>query len=203
MMNKFAHSKCTNECKKDCTESEDFGHMSGKIVEMLQKIRERSPVEQADAWICDTHYTADRLKIERLSGDLLPMDRCYINLAIVEQPGGKASRSDDEDRAQKASPFSLLARLKVETPDKPIEVTLPTLFKPRKARDGQERRPSRILIRGRAGVGKTTLCKKIVYEFTHGEKWQEWRDLFDRVLWVPLRNLKQDERRRIAGYNMA
>jgi uridine kinase len=72
------------------------------------------------------------------------------------------------------------------------------LFKPRKTRDGQTRQPSRILIRGRAGVGKTTLCKKIVHEFTHGTM---WRDLFDRVLWVPLRNLKLQERRQIVEYN--
>ncbi|KAL2807697.1 hypothetical protein BJX63DRAFT_62506 [Aspergillus granulosus] len=28
-----------------------------------------------------------------------------------------------------------------------------------------------------------------------------WRDLFDRALWVPLRNLKRDERRRSPTYN--
>ncbi|KAK4107003.1 hypothetical protein N656DRAFT_849775 [Canariomyces notabilis] len=168
---------------------------------LLCDIRNGQPIEKADLWIRNNCYSLAELKIERLSGDLLPMDRCYINLAIVEQPGDKTSRSD-EGTAQKGSPFSLLARLKVETPDKTIEVTLPTLFNPRKARDGEERLPRRILIRGRAGVGKTTLCKKIVYEFTHGEQWQEWRDLFDRVLWVPLRNLKRDERRRIAGYDM-
>jgi hypothetical protein len=49
MMNKFAHSNCTNECGKNCTESVDFGHLFGKIVAMLQKIREGSPVQQADA----------------------------------------------------------------------------------------------------------------------------------------------------------
>ncbi|KAK0617464.1 armadillo-type protein [Immersiella caudata] len=60
-------------------------------------------------------------------------------------------------------------------------------------------KPRRILIRGRAGVGKTTLCKKIVCEFTRGT-WSQWSQLFDRVIWVPLRNLKLEERHR-AGYN--
>lgn len=45
------------------------------------------------------------------------------------------------------------------------------------------------MIRGRAGVGKTTLCKKIVHEFINGSL-SEWTNLFQRVLWVPLRNLK-------------
>ncbi|KAJ9130069.1 hypothetical protein NKR23_g12364 [Pleurostoma richardsiae] len=36
-------------------------------------------------------------------------------------------------------------------------------------------------------MGKTTLCKKIVYDFVHHGV---WRHLFDRVLCVPLRGLK-------------
>jgi HEAT repeat protein len=182
---------------------DDPGYVSvaGMLEVLLCDIRSGRPIEKADLWIRNNRYSPKELEIERLSGDLLPMDRCYINLAIVEKTGENAPPSKGEDEAQKVSPFSLLARLKVETLDKTIEVTLPTLFKRRKARDGQKRQPSRILIRGRAGVGKTTLCKKIVYEFTHGEKWQEWRDLFDRVLWVPLRNLKREERRRFRGYN--
>src|SRR4051794_15411556 len=94
MMNKFAHRECTEECKKGCTESEDFGRVSDKIEEMLKKIREGSPLQQADVWIRDRHYTPERLKIERLSGDTLPMDRCYINLAIVVE--AKKSRHTKE-----------------------------------------------------------------------------------------------------------
>ncbi|KAK0753569.1 hypothetical protein B0T18DRAFT_313554, partial [Schizothecium vesticola] len=170
-----------------------------KVVDILLcDIRNGRLIERADLWIRNNCYSPAELKIERLSGDLLPMDRCYINLAIVEQPGDKPGRSNKEGTAQKSSPFSLLARLKVETPDKTIEVTLPTLFNPRESRDGQEKPPSRILIRGQAGVGKTTLCKKIVHDFTYCNLWQ---DLFNRVLWVPLRNLKREERRRFRGYN--
>ncbi|KAK4205821.1 hypothetical protein QBC37DRAFT_183233, partial [Rhypophila decipiens] len=180
---------------------DDPGYVSvtGVLDILLCDIHNGRPIEKADHWIRSHCYSMTELQIERLSGVLLPMNRCYINLAILERPDDKTSHSAEAVGAQKASPFSLLARLKVETPEKTIQVTLPTLFEPRKARDGTEKRPRRILIRGRAGVGKTTLCKKIVYEFTHGEK---WRDLFDRVLWVPLRNLKRNERRGIAGYDM-
>ncbi|KAI9764403.1 MAG: hypothetical protein M1839_005897, partial [Geoglossum umbratile] len=201
LMNKFAHSECTAECKNGCTESKDFGLVSGKIVEMLQKIREGSPLEQADAWIRTEHYTADKLKIERLSGKPLPMDKCYINFAIIEQPGEIWVRSEKRskgDSATQSSPFSRSARLKVGTPDKEVRVELPALFDPRKRGD-VETKPRRILIRGRAGVGKTTLCKKIVSEFTNGT-WSQWSELFDRVLWVPLRHLKLNERRQVAGY---
>ncbi len=193
-MNKFAHSECT-ECKKGCTESEDFGHVSGKIVEMLQKIREGSPLEQADTCIRNKCYTADRLKIERLSGDVLPLERCYINLAIVEEPRKNAQHAEEgseENASPHTSPFSLTARLNVEAPDKNIQVELPSLFDPRKDSNDQTIKTRRILIRGRAGVGKTTLCKKIVNEFARfSEDFRKWYNLFDRVLWVPLRRLKR------------
>ncbi|KAI6777684.1 nacht nucleoside triphosphatase [Emericellopsis cladophorae] len=180
LTNKFEHSKCP-----------DYEKVAGKIKEMLHRIREGSPLKQADAWIRDKHYTPDRLAIERLSGDLLPIDRCYINLAIVEQHRETTHRlekdSEEEDVAPKSSPFSLQARLRAETPDRTAQVELPAIFNPRR-RGNTEVNPRRILIRGRAGVGKTTLCKRIVHDFTrHGA----WASLFDRVLWVPLRRLKR------------
>ncbi|EJT69638.1 hypothetical protein GGTG_12522 [Gaeumannomyces tritici R3-111a-1] len=187
LMNKFPSPDCL-----------DYDRVAGQIQKMLADIREGSPLEQADAWIRDNIYNAGRLKIERLSGDQLPMDQCYINLAIVEQPGSDAGRSKEGDKAQQSSPFTLQARLKVETPDKNIQVELPTIFNPRKRPYGHTTQPRRILIRGRAGVGKTTLCKKIVHEFAHGT-WGEWSQLFDRVLWVPLRTLKSKPDK---GYNL-
>ncbi|KKP06021.1 peptidase C14 [Trichoderma harzianum] len=182
MMNKFRNP-----------EDPDYKEVVGKIEEILQNIRTGSLIDDADAWIRNKHYTPDRLKIERLSGDLLPMDQCYINLAVVEQRGQKEGNG-------KASPFSLFHRQRVETPDEAIQAQLETIFNERGGRDGKTIQPRRILIRGRAGVGKTTLCKKIVHEFTQGT-WSEWNNLFDRVLWVPLRNLKLKERCEIAGYN--
>ncbi|OQE13653.1 hypothetical protein PENFLA_c045G03245 [Penicillium flavigenum] len=168
--------------------------VAGKIQILMNEICEAPPLKKADNWIRYNHYTADRLEIERLSGETLSMEQCYINLAIVEQPGEIESRLDEGD-AQRSSPFSLAARLKVETPDKGIQVDLRTVFEKceRLKRSTVETR--RILIRGRAGVGKTTLCKRIVYDFIyHGT----WKDLFDRILWVPLRRLKKEPKR---GYN--
>ncbi|KAI0869823.1 ARM repeat-containing protein [Hypoxylon argillaceum] len=174
---------------------EDPGYrsVSGQIEIIVRKIRQARPIDKANAWILNKKYSLGNLGIERLSGDLLPMDRCYINLAIVEQASHKTEHSTG------ASPFSLLIRLRIERTDKEKEITLSSLFEPREIR-GRERTPSRILIRGRAGVGKTTLCKKIIYEFTHCALWQS---LFDCVFWVPLRNLKlEDRRHNSSGYNM-
>ncbi|RAK81457.1 uncharacterized protein BO72DRAFT_492285 [Aspergillus fijiensis CBS 313.89] len=49
-------------------------------------------------------------------------------------------------------------------------------------------KPKRILTEGRAGVGKSTLCKKIIFELIHHHL---WKDLFDWVFWVPSRNLRR------------
>ncbi|KAM3553976.1 hypothetical protein ARSEF4850_006678 [Beauveria asiatica] len=75
LMNKFRDSQCP-----------DYEKVAGQIREMVGKIRAGTPLEQAGIFIREKHYTADRLKIERLSGEPLSMDRCYINLAIIEQP---------------------------------------------------------------------------------------------------------------------
>ncbi|KAL4896460.1 hypothetical protein BDV59DRAFT_106978 [Aspergillus ambiguus] len=106
------------------------------------------------------HYLEDnheRLNIQRVSGDLLPMDKCYINLAIVDR--GKNDR----------------------------KVALPTLF------DVQNMiQPRKIFIEGQAGVGKTTLCKKIVHDYVHHGLWQ---DRFEWLIWIPLRTLRGDTNR--------
>ncbi|OQD68814.1 hypothetical protein PENDEC_c030G02246 [Penicillium decumbens] len=181
-------------------EDADYMVVAEKIEHFLQGTRKGTTLERADAWIRETHYTADRLKIERLSGKQLSMDRCYINLAILEQAARIADFSKEEseigDTAPQPSPFSLHTRLKVETPDKKTQVNLPEIFNSREGPDGHVRHPRRILIRGRAGVGKTTLCKKIVYDFTNRGLWSK---LFDRVLWVPLRTLKTWENK---AYNL-
>ncbi|KAM3526335.1 hypothetical protein MY4038_006891 [Beauveria bassiana] len=176
----------------------DYDHVAREVKQIVEKIRQGTPLEQADKLIREKHYTTDRLKIERLSGRPLAMDQCYINLAIVEQSGQDAARSKKE-RETAPSSFSILDRQKVEAPDKTMQVDLLAIFNERKGSDDRLIHPRRILIRGRAGVGKTTLCKKIVYEFTKGT-WGKWNELFDRVLWVPLRNLKHEGRRKMPVY---
>lgn len=147
-------------------------------------LRKSSMLEEADTAIRNEHYTDDRLRIQRLSGQCLSLDQCYINLAIVT---GKDANSKD----QRNTSSSLLMRQKVEIPDKAVQVELAGIFNPRTASDRKV--PRRILIRGRAGIGKTTLCRKIVSDFTRGNQTalkKSWTRLFDRVLWIPLRNLK-------------
>ncbi|KUL81425.1 hypothetical protein ZTR_09753 [Talaromyces verruculosus] len=145
------------------------------------------PVVNVDAKLREYYINRknNRLRIERLSGDPLDMQQCYINLSIIEYKQNDQNMPPQEKSL--SSTFSLPNRLKLRADNPEKEVTLPQLFHERKMLDGRKSQPRRILIRGRAGVGKTTLCKKIVHDFLHQ---QMWADLFDRIIWIPLRRLK-------------
>jgi hypothetical protein len=161
----------------------DYKLVAGALKDILAN---PSPLNEADKWIREEGYDDRRLQIERLSGDLLAMDRCYINLSIINTryTAMETTRSPD---------VSLFSRLKVDTTERSGQVHLPEIF----AQSGGRRRgPRRIFIQGEAGVGKTTLCKKIVHDF---KRQILWSNLFDRVLWIPLRKLKN---RRGSGYGL-
>ncbi|MCX8566464.1 MAG: HEAT repeat [Glomeribacter sp. 1016415] len=139
------------------------------------------------------HYQLSGLSIQRVSGDKVSLADCYINLAIVES---QAQREKDKEELKKqASTFERLPsseRLEATNPNKLI--ALEKLFEVQKLRDGSGGVPKRILIQGRAGIGKTTLCKKLVYEYHQNRLWQ---DQFESVLWVPLRQLKTHAPKRL------
>ncbi|KAJ2978359.1 hypothetical protein NQ176_g3860 [Zarea fungicola] len=46
----------------------------------------------------------------------------------------------------------------------------------------------RILLRGQAGMGKSTICKKVLYDFIHNGLWSH---IIRRIIWLPLRNFKR------------
>ncbi len=134
------------------------------------------------------HYQLSNLSIQRIAGDKMSLADCYINLAIVES---QAQREKDKEELEKQAvnferlPSSERQRLEATNPNKLI--ALEKLFDKQKLRDGSKGIPKRILIQGRAGIGKTTLCKKLVYEYHQNGLWQ---DQFESVLWIPLRQLK-------------
>ncbi|CAH0058672.1 unnamed protein product [Clonostachys solani] len=140
-------------------------------------------IVQVDQFLSIHHYSDARLRIQRLSGENLDMTKCYINLAVVRQ----TSENNTAPSNNETSPFDIFSRLRVHEIGRDRCVDLSKMFDSRHTSQGLTKAPRRILIRGRAGVGKTTLCKKIVFEF---ERRSLWNDLFDRVLWVPLRTLK-------------
>ncbi len=137
----------------------------------------------------EASYSAKRLAIQRLSGPPLSMEHCYINLAVVESEKEKASKEEEakQSKEEVQNHFYRLPSAEAIRSNLQKFVLLEKLFEPRELSKDKTVIPKRILIRGRAGAGKTTLSKKIVYEYT--QKGQ-WRDRFDYVLWIPLRTLK-------------
>ncbi|KAI1179015.1 hypothetical protein F4777DRAFT_535283 [Nemania sp. FL0916] len=166
-------------------DDQDYNRVAHSIEQCVWNIRKATPLQEADACILK-RYSDGRLDIVRLSGLTLNMDQCYINLAIIEQRAGSS-----DNAASRASPPTLSSRLGIEHPKAELLVNLATLFDPRNLTHETVGlgKPRRILIHGRAGVGKTTLCKKIVHDFINGKI---WKTLFVRVLWIPLRELKKE-----------
>ncbi|KAL7907364.1 hypothetical protein GGI35DRAFT_470583 [Trichoderma velutinum] len=160
MMNKFAGPDDT-----------DYITVTGRLDALLQLVRDG--LQQVDAWIRDKIYTEDRLQIERLSGQRLPMDQCYINLVIVERLEEKLNQSSQTQSLEFLFATQNHARRTAETYHHHMsQIELTTIFNDRQGRDG---------------------C------FYRGT-WKEWNKIFNRILWVPLRNLKLQERMRL-GYN--
>ncbi len=137
----------------------------------------------------EASYSAKRLAIQRLSGPPMSMEHCYINLAIVEREEVRKEEEKPKEGEEKAQldHFRRLPSAEAMNSNSQKLVPLEKLFDPRELSKDKTITPKRILIRGRAGVGKTTLSKKIVYEYTHQG---QWKDRFDYVLWISLRTLK-------------
>ncbi len=170
-----------------------WGKTSQNVRDTLQELREQ--VDARELRTALTRYASlDRLAIQRLSGPPLSMKHCYINLAIVEHEKARKEeekpKEGEENQSQEEAAqnhFHRLPSFEAIDSNQQKLVPLETLFDPRELSDGKTAIPQRILIRGRAGVGKTTLSKKIVYDYTQKA---QWRDRFDWLLWIPLRTLK-------------
>lgn len=172
----------------------DYQIVAGRIRDIFRMIREGRPLEMADDYINNTCYKASKLQIQRISGEILPVESCYINLVVTENHTKK--KEDNQNDTPQSSQFSLYGRLNIETPAEDVQVDMWHLFDQRKGDNGEMWQPKRILIRGHAGVGKSTLCKKFVHDFKERNM---WRDTFVRILWIPLRDLKKLDQ---ANYNL-
>lgn len=129
-------------------------------------------------------YYQSNLHIQRINGDNLPdFASCYINLAVVKDQAKDKGQTD-----QHAAMLSHSLR-EEKLPYIPTRnlIAVETLFDKHVLQNGKHGFPKKIFIQGRAGIGKTTLCKKLVHEYINNGLWSEQ---FDAVLWIPLRQLK-------------
>jgi hypothetical protein len=84
----------------------------------------------ADDWITQYCYTKESLKVERLSGERLPLDQCYINLIGVPQDAKQIARSQPSvlEPDDRLSDLSLWRRLNVQGPDGGTQIQLHDIF---------------------------------------------------------------------------
>ncbi|KAK7581737.1 hypothetical protein V3481_013818 [Fusarium oxysporum f. sp. vasinfectum] len=151
-------------------------------------------LKAADDWLLQHCYIKENLEIERLSGERLPLEQCYINLMIIPHARNQTSRLSNLTPSNKIANLSLFRRLNVQGSDGGVKVRFHDIFNTARSHGAASKQSTRILIRGQAGVGKTTFCKKAVHDFVQN---QVWKQHFDRILWVRLRNLLSRN-----GYNL-
>jgi predicted NACHT family NTPase len=116
-----------------------------------------------------------------LTGVPLSLDEGhYVQLALVKEEEHKKEEegalSKSAYREERVSSYEKIHEAKTL-------IELERLFQ-RTKEDKQN--PKKLLILGRAGIGKTTLCQYVTYRWSKGTL---WNDQFDAVFWVPLREL--------------
>ncbi len=123
--------------------------------------------------------------IQRTLGNPLPIADCYTHVAIVKEAEQKEKEGELREKAEAASEknqsqLGMLGNYEDIHAVKE-EIAFDTLFD---KRDGKS--IERLLVLGRAGIGKSTFCQKIVHDWGGGELWD---GLFDQVFWIRLREI--------------
>ncbi|MGZ6298181.1 MAG: NACHT domain-containing protein, partial [Parachlamydiaceae bacterium] len=111
----------------------------------------------------------------------LKIEECFINLSILKE--GKQKDKEKEALEKKSKREQIFGSYEdvFKTADKkPIH--LKDLFE---SRDGKD--PKKLLILGRAGIGKSTLCQYLTHLWWGNDG--VWKNQFDLVVRINLRNL--------------
>ncbi|MEL6413086.1 MAG: NACHT domain-containing protein, partial [Bacteroidota bacterium] len=158
------------------------------------------------------YYKKRYSKIETFSGEEQSIDTFYTQLMVLERSKVKAVE-DEKMRKARAAQVALQDTKALRDGQQSSEamgqgmrqpyleayaslydakhpIALEQLFD----HDGKEHR--RVIVLGRAGVGKTTLCRKIAYTWAKnddkGQREQWYPTKFEAVYVLPVRNLKKD-----------
>jgi HEAT repeat protein len=152
--------------------------------------------------------------IHLFSGKRVPLKEYYINLNIVEK---KTKRNEDKVESRKIEipedlyddsipPFETLY-----SADHSKSITSDNLFRPQATSDNNsssEEEIKKVLVLGRAGIGKSTFCRYLANQWAVGEfsKEASWSQ-FELVIYIPLgklahyaENLEGETKPSIAGF---
>ncbi len=131
--------------------------------------------------------------VERLADQKrLPIEQSYINLAITEEYSQQSKERKLEQRDEKNSD----AKNTVKDLQEARSVMLGSyedLYGTKKAitvadifKSCDKKSIQRLLVLGRAGIGKSTFCQYVTQQWATGWLWQA---MFDGLVWIPLRRL--------------
>jgi len=119
--------------------------------------------------ILKQRYLSDFKTISLLKNTTKPIDEIFVNLAIIKEKKDEKSNDKTLNREDFLSSYE-----EIHKPKEPIEIKeLISISK-------------KSLIYGKAGIGKTTLCKYIAYKWAKEEIYQE----FEYVIYISLREWK-------------
>ena len=107
-----------------------------------------------------------------------PLEQCYINLSIVENKEQQAKEKLLQDAQHSASVIG--AYEEIYAAKTPIDVR--DIFKICNTHE------KRVLVFGRAGIGKSTFCRHVAYQWAIGSYWAQ----YELLALIPLRQLTTD-----------
>ncbi len=107
----------------------------------------------------------------------LSVQEYYINLAIVENK----EQREKEKKLEKAKDIDDIRGTYEEIHGTKTTILVEDIFK-------NSKNPKRVLLLGRAGIGKSTFCKYVINRWAQGELWQEYK----LVILIQLRKLTKE-----------
>ncbi|CAF1281124.1 unnamed protein product [Adineta steineri] len=164
--------------------------MQRKVWELIDRIEDQSPTPQdiPPQVVNRPSYLFQLIKYEYIRNSRIerfmnpaksfPIDQSYINLAIVETKDQQEKEKKLRDSQHNDAIIEAFENIHgIKTP-----IDIENIFKTCK---NQTRN---VLVFGRAGIGKSTFCQYIAYQWATGMIWQE----YELIALIPLRSLTAD-----------
>ena len=140
---------------------------------------------------------------DMLGGPTLTLkEGCYVNLALIKSDEQIAkeqslkkqqSKSDSESTKNNTQRDNRLSSFEdIHRPKDPLPLSELFVTKSDKNTETTAHKPiQRVLMLGRAGIGKSTLCQYLAYRWADDNKTDDetWLEEYDVLLWIKLREL--------------
>ncbi|MBA3238300.1 MAG: HEAT repeat domain-containing protein [Parachlamydiaceae bacterium] len=163
---------------ENCQRLDVLRHLVDKDLLDLENLQ---PVQNASSLLVNSlkECYKSRSAIPRLLDKPMPIDTIYTELVLLCN-NKKSDKVDKEKENKSFEEHRINSWEDIHATKEPIK--LDALFENREGKP-----PKKLLILGRAGIGKSTLCQYIANQWAEGKL---WKGKFDALFWVPLRKLQ-------------